>query len=45
MFMTTTKRKMMKLLRCQNLEEIDDKILIETLKDAYSVKEKSFGNS
>ena len=40
--MTTIKRKMMKFLRYQNLEEIDDKILIETLKDAYSVKEKKF---
>ena len=31
-FMTTAKRKMMKSLRYRNLEEIDDKILIEILK-------------
>ena len=41
-FMTTDKRKMIKSLRYRNLEEIDDKILLETLKDAYSVKNKKF---
>ena len=41
-FMTTDKRKMIKSLRYRKLEEIDDKILIEILKDAYSVKNKKF---
>ena len=39
-FMTTAKRKMMKSLRYKNLQEIDDKILIEILKDAFAVKDK-----
>ncbi len=40
MFLTTAKRKMMKSLRYKNLEEIDDKILVEILNDAYSVKDE-----
>ena len=44
-FMTTAKRKIMKSLRYRNLKEIDDKILVETLQGAYSVKDKNFGNS
>ncbi|MDX5585454.1 MAG: DUF1801 domain-containing protein [Aureibaculum sp.] len=42
MFLTTAKRKMMKSLRYKNLEEIDDKILVEILNDAYSVKDEKF---
>ncbi len=41
-FMTTAGRKMMKSLRYNSLEEINDKILIEVLKDAYSVRDKKF---
>jgi len=41
-FMTTAKRKLMKSLRYKNIEEIDDEILIEILKDAYAVKDKKF---
>jgi len=41
-FMTTAKRKLMKSLRYKNLEEIDDKILIDILKDAYAFKDKKF---
>lgn len=40
--MTTAKRKMMKSLRYNNRQEIDDKILIDILKDAYAVKDKKF---
>jgi len=40
--MTTAKRKMMKSLRYKNLEEIDDKILVEILNDAYSVRNEKF---
>ena len=42
MFLNTAKRKMMKSLRYKNLEEIDDKILVEILNDTYSVKDKKF---
>lgn len=41
-FMTTTGRKIVKSLRYRSLEEIDDKILIEVLKQAYSVRGKKF---
>ncbi|WP_273566113.1 DUF1801 domain-containing protein [Maribacter halichondriae] len=41
-FMTTANRKMMKSLRYRSLEEINDKVLLEVLKDAYSVKDKKF---
>ena len=40
--MTTKGRKMMKSLRYSSLKQIDDKILVEVLKDAYTVKGKSF---
>ena len=40
--MTTAGRKMMKSLRYHSLEEINDTILIEILKDAYAVKERKF---
>ena len=40
--MTTSNRKMMKSLRYRNLKEIDDKILVEILKEAYSVKDEKF---
>ncbi|MDY7394727.1 DUF1801 domain-containing protein [Aureibaculum sp. 2210JD6-5] len=41
-YMTTAKRKMMKSLRYKSLKEINEKILIEILKDAYAVKDKKF---
>ena len=41
-FMTTSNRKMMKSLRYRNLKEIDDKILVEILKEACSVKDEKF---
>ena len=41
-FMTTVQRKMMKSIRYKNLKEIDDKILVEILKDAYAVKDEKF---
>jgi hypothetical protein len=37
-FLTTEKRKLIKSLRYKFLEEIDDVILIEVLKDAYAVR-------
>ena len=40
--MTTAGRKMMKSLRYTSLEHINDKILIEILKDAYAVKDLKF---
>lgn len=40
--MTTVGRKIMKSLRYRSLEEINDKILVEVLQDAYSVKDKKF---
>ena len=40
--MTTVQRKMMKSIRYKNLKEIDDKILVEILKDAYAVKDEKF---
>jgi len=40
--MVTEKRKVMKSLRYTSLEEIDDKVLIEVLQDAYSVRSKKF---
>jgi len=39
---TTAGRKMMRSLRYENLEEIDDAILGEVLQDAYRVRDKKF---
>lgn len=39
---TTEKRKVVKSLRYKSLEDIDDKILIEVLKEAYAAKDKPF---
>lgn len=41
-YLTTKGRKLMKSLRYRSLEEIDDAILLEVLKDAYSVRDKKF---
>ncbi|MCF6348507.1 MAG: hypothetical protein L3J20_09445 [Flavobacteriaceae bacterium] len=38
--MCTKGRKMMKSLRYKKLEDIDEKILIDVLQDAYSVKDQ-----
>lgn len=40
--MTTSGRKMMRSLRYKSLDEIDDVILIDVLKEAYLVKDKKF---
>ncbi|NNE77158.1 MAG: DUF1801 domain-containing protein [Pricia sp.] len=40
--MTTTGRKMMRSLRYTSVEEIDETILIEVLRDAYRVWDKKF---
>ena len=40
--MTTANRKMMKSLRYKSLEEINDKILIEILQEAYKIRDKIF---
>ena len=40
--MTTAGRKMMRSLRYTALEEINDTILVEVLKDAYAVRDKKF---
>ena len=40
--MTTAGRKMMRSLRYKSLEEINDLVLVEVLKDAYSVRDKKF---
>ncbi len=40
--MYTAGRKMMKSLRYNSLEEINNDILIDVLKDAYAVKDKKF---
>ncbi|MFT5216985.1 MAG: hypothetical protein ACI83H_002118 [Glaciecola sp.] len=40
--MTKDGRKMMKYLRYKSLEDINDKVLINILKDAYKVKDKKF---
>ena len=40
--MTTANRKMMKSLRYKSLEEINDKILIEILQEAYKIRDKNF---
>jgi len=40
--MTIAGRKMMRSLRYKTLEEIDVKILVEVLQDAYSVRNKKF---
>ncbi|WP_117883755.1 DUF1801 domain-containing protein [Aureibaculum luteum] len=42
--LTTAKRKVIKSLRYSSLEEIDETILINVLKDAYSVKDKMFNH-
>lgn len=41
-YMTTAGRKIMKSLRYQTLEEINDEILVEILENAYHVKDKKF---
>ncbi len=41
-YMATANRKVIKSLRYKTLEEIDEKILIEILNDAFSVKDKKF---
>lgn len=40
--MTAAGRKMMRSLRYTSLEEIDHAILVEVLKDAYSIKDVKF---
>ena len=40
--MTTVGRKMMRSLRYQSLEEIDDKVLMDVLQEAYRVRDKGF---
>ncbi len=40
--MITANRKVMKSLRYKSLEQIDNVILIDVLKEAYSVKDKKF---
>ncbi len=40
--LTTAGRKVMKSLRYHSLEEINGKVVIEILKDAYAVKDKKF---
>ena len=40
--MTTAGRKMMRSLRYRSLAEINEGILIDVLKDAYSVRDKKF---
>ena len=39
---TTKDRKVVKSLRYKSLEDINDTILIDVLKDAYSIKDKPF---
>ncbi|TPN81733.1 DUF1801 domain-containing protein [Aquimarina algicola] len=41
-YMTTAGRKVMKSMRYNSLEDIQDQILIEILQDAYKVKDKKF---
>lgn len=41
-YMTTAGRKVMRSLRYTSLEEIDHNILVEVLKDAYSIKDVKF---
>ncbi|MBM1106205.1 DUF1801 domain-containing protein [Aurantibacter crassamenti] len=41
-YMTIAGRKMMKSLRYKSLEEINDKILIEILQEAFLVRNKKF---
>jgi hypothetical protein len=40
--LTTANRKMMKSLRYTSLNEINDKILIEILQEAFRIKDKKF---
>ncbi len=40
--MVTAGRKVMRSLRYQSLDEIDEKVLIDVLQDAYSVRGKGF---
>ena len=40
--METSGRKMMKSLRYRSLDDIKDRILVEVLEDAYSVRDKKF---
>lgn len=41
-FLTTAGRKTIKSLRYKSLEEINDKILIEVLQEAFEVRDKKF---
>lgn len=41
-FMTTAGRKTIKSLRYRSLEEINDKILIEVLQEAFELRDKKF---
>ena len=40
--MTTAGRKIMRSLRYTSLEDIDQTILVEVLKDAYAIKDEKF---
>lgn len=40
--MTTENRKVVKSLRYITLEEIDDAVLVDVLKEAYSLRDKGF---
>lgn len=40
--MTTAGRKVMRSLRYKTLNEIDGKILVEVLQDAFRVRDKKF---
>ncbi|GGD55817.1 hypothetical protein GCM10011361_22970 [Muriicola marianensis] len=42
--MVTEGRKVMKSLRYRSLEAIDDQVLTDVLKDAYSVRDRKFYN-
>lgn len=40
--MVTEKRKTVRSLRYPSLEDIDERVLVEVLQDAYSVRDKGF---
>ena len=40
--MVSEKRKVVRSLRFTSIEEIDDKVLIEVLEDAYSMRKNGF---
>lgn len=40
--MVTAGRKVMRSLRYRNLEEIDDSVLVEVLRDAYDLRNRKF---